>query len=214
MVSPPDTDISQLAPGRRALLETRSTLPPHVRFIQARPRTVNDIAGWMILCVGGLIVGSISALLWKDDIWGGHLTRSSSDTASTELAVAVVGLVVGIGSAFGIVEDLRRMLEQSRGEPNRYGLLLDDDALILRVDRSKCHILLRKNIATAEMSEFPISSGKRVGAILLRGDDGTDSILRIPDALADATAHQDIVRSINDWIAEKLPPSGNAAKSG
>ena len=202
MASVPETDISQLQPGQLALLHAETNMPPDVVFTRARPRSIKDLVGWAVLCFGGLMVGVVSALMWKEDIWDGHLTRASSDTASTELAFAVIGIVVGIGSAFGIMEDLRRLVEQSRGDPNRYGLFLGRDTLILRVNRSSCTLLPRARILKCEMANNGKDvAGAKVGTIYFRADDGSDSTLRLPDDLAEVSSHDSVVRTINDWLS-------------
>ena len=206
MPSLPDVDLGQLSQARRDLLRSNVPLPPHVRFTPARLRSLNDLWGWMVLCVGGLVVGPISGLLWYSDIWGGHVTRGSSDAASTELAVAVIGIILGLGSAFGIVEDLRRILEQRQGDSNRYGLFLDDEGLMLRVDRSSCKLLAREEIIKAELNQ-PAGSPTRpaCGVIIYRGADGAESSLRIPDDLAESSVHDGIVRGINEWLSNVKP---------
>lgn len=199
-----DAAESTLTADEQALFDASKPVPTSVTHVVARERTLKDIYAWLVIGGISFVVGIIGFAWWWDTFrHPGTVTVSSTDLAGNALAGGIIGLVLAVGSIWGVMSELRRIYDQNRGVPNRFGLFLTKDAVLVRMDPGSVTRLPRGSITKAEMIEVKKPDGRidNFGQIAYTGADGKEATVRLSDSLSDQPAHlASAVSAVSNWL--------------
>ena len=102
---------------------------------------------------------------------------------------------------FGAISGLRRMFEQARGVPNRFGIFLLADALLVRTARRTVTRIPRAAVKSASFSDEKRQDGTtfRHADVNYTTADGLPGWVRIDSELASDDARPAVVATVHAW---------------